>query len=78
MSGKNNFCLLPEVGPAKVRSPIALENKYFLLMSSIQLKYHLHLEAFLTQNPVSAPFYASLVITRGDLVSSVIYVSNPL
>lgn len=46
MSGKHSFCLPPGNRTAEVRSPIVLENKYFLPMFNIQ--YHLFLEAFLT------------------------------
>lgn len=40
------------------------EDKYFLLVSNIQLKYHLHVEAFLTHTSVMCSLlYASLMIT---------------
>lgn len=49
----NNFCLPQSVRSAEVRSPIVLERKYILPVSNVQLKYHLHLEAFLTHDPVT-------------------------
>lgn len=81
MSGKHSFCLSPSVRTAEVRSPIVLENKYFLPMTNIQLKYHLHLEAFPTLDPVTSSFvYVSLIIRLNDglFLQSVIYLSNPI
>lgn len=61
MSGKYSFCLPPSDRTVRLGHWCA-ESKYFPPMSNIQLKYHLHLEAFLTYDPVTCYlFYVSLI-----------------